>query len=158
MMIWEVLGHSTKHFLKHRLGNQKNGSVLSWGPLRLMRTSLEWCDFFTKIGSNIGNIINIYQSILPQVGSDHPWPFADGTEQTSSCLFLEVPDLLLCHSILKVGINSTASECLIFLLTVVDKVFVSKAALVHMVMLGPHSLEAGISFQSFLSQNSLFTC
>ena len=39
MTIWEVLDHSAKHCPRHRLGNQKNGNVLSWGPLKLMRTS-----------------------------------------------------------------------------------------------------------------------
>ena len=153
MTIWEVIGCFAKHYPRLRLGNQKNGSVLSWGPLRLMRTS-QVCDFFTFIGNHVGDTINISQSIWPQAGNDHPWSFVHGIEQTSSCLLLEVPDLLLWHYILKVGINSTVSEHLILLLTVVDKAFVSKAAIVCMIMFNPHSLEAGISFKSLLSQNS----
>ena len=116
------------------------------------------CDFFTFVGSCIGNIINISQSIWLQVGNDHPWPLVHGIEQTGSCLLLEVPDLLICHTILKMGINSTVCEGLILILTVVDKDFVSKTAVVSMVMLNPHSLESGKSFKSLLCQNSLFTC
>ena len=88
----------------------------------------------------VEGLVCLAQSVRPHVGGDDDvGPLGFGMHEHCCCLLLEVPDSLLSHPVLKVGIDPTVGDRLSALCNVINKPFVRKSTIVSVVVSYCHS-------------------